>query len=56
MDIESIYLLHPFALGPCVQYIWRTLCFRTLQQPGLPSLTIASVAWKLGMFVGQEAL
>jgi hypothetical protein len=56
MDTECTYLFDPFRLGLCVQYILHIVWFRTLHQPELSALTIASVAQELVMAAGQEAL
>jgi hypothetical protein len=54
MDGDCTYLPEPFRLGPCVQYVLQSLCYRTLLKAELPAKTIASVTQDLIAAAGQQ--
>jgi hypothetical protein len=54
MDGDCTYLSEPFRLGPCVQYVLQTLCYRTLLEAELPGPTLASVTRDLMSAAGQQ--
>jgi hypothetical protein len=56
MDGDCTYLSKPFRLGPCLQYILQTLCFRTLLKAELPDPTLASVTRELVKAAGQQLI
>jgi len=56
MDGECTYLSDPFRLGPCVQYILQSLCFRTLLEAELPPPTHTSVTQELLAAAGQQLI
>jgi hypothetical protein len=56
MDGDCTYLSEPFRLGPCVQYILQTLCFRTMLEAELPDPTLASVTRELVEAAGQQLI
>jgi hypothetical protein len=56
MDNDCTYLVEPFRLGPCVQYVLQTLCFSTLLEAKLPAQTLASVAHELVLAAGQQLI
>jgi hypothetical protein len=54
MDGDCTYLAEPFRLGPCVQYVLQSLCYRTLIEPEFSPETIASVTEDLIAAAGQQ--
>ncbi len=56
MDGDCTYLTEPFRLGPCVQYILQSLCFRTLLEAELPARTLDSVTRELVLAAGQQLI
>ena len=56
IDGDCTYLSEPFRLGPCVQYILQTLCFRTLLEAVLPGPTLASATRELVEAAGQQLI
>ena len=56
MDGDCTYLSEPFQLGPCVQYILQTLCFRTLVEAELPGPTLAAATQELVTAAGQQLI
>jgi hypothetical protein len=54
MDGDCTYLAEPFRLGPCVQYVLQSLCYRTLLEAELPAPIIASATEDLIAAAGQQ--